>query len=123
MMARLIRKYRGGLLRKKTESERIFEEILRDVGVGYIFQAAFFTPRSFYIVDFYIKSPYKLIVEIDGASHFTESQRRCDTEKIRYLRRCGFKLLKFTNEMVREERAKVHRQLCQRLYTLKRRSA
>jgi very-short-patch-repair endonuclease len=109
--ARLIRKYRGGLLKKKTKAESVFEEILKKLDIDFIPQAGFFTDKSFYIVDFYIKSPYKLIIEVDDASHKTKERYLYNKAKISYLRKCGFRVLTFTNDMVLNQRLKVERQV------------
>ena len=115
--ARFLRKYRGGLIKKRTEAECVFEDILKRLKVGFIFQAGFLSPKSFYIADFYIKSPYKLVIEIDGQEHKQRKRIISDNRKIRYLRRCGFAILRFPNDAILNQRQKVESQLrnCLRL--------
>jgi very-short-patch-repair endonuclease len=110
--ARLIRRYRSGLIKRRTHAEAVFEDILRSLGLDFILQAGILSAKSFYIVDFYIKSPYKLIIEIDDDNHKRAKRRIYDRKKFSYLRKSGFRLLKFTNEMVLNQESKVKRQLC-----------
>ena len=117
--ARILRRYRYGLLKKRTKTERIFEDILRDLGVGFIPQAGFLTSRSFYISDFYIKSPYKLLVEIDGKTHASKKERARDRQKIIYFKRCGFAMHRVAEQTLLEDPAKVKRQMTDRLSKLK----
>ena len=109
--ARLIRRYRGGLIKRKTKAECAFERILKKIKADFIAQAGFLSPISFYIVDFYIKNPYKLIIEIDDETHREKRKYVQDRKKISYLRNCGFKVLKFTNGNVLNRSQKVERQL------------
>jgi len=115
--ARFLRKYRGGLIKRRTKAERAFEGMLKSLGVDFIFQAGFLSPQSFYIVDFYIKSPYKLIIEIDGQEHRKARKVIYDKKKIDYLKSCGFRVLRFTNEAILNQSKRVFRQLrhCLRL--------
>ncbi|KPK43050.1 MAG: hypothetical protein AMJ78_00015 [Omnitrophica WOR_2 bacterium SM23_29] len=120
--ARFLRRFRGGLIKKRTKAERVFEDILKKLGLDFIPQAGFLSPKSFYIVDFYIKSPYKLIVEIDGENHRTNKNYIYDKKKISYFRRCGFRVLKFLNDNVLNDKEKVQRQLCYCLGKIKNKS-
>jgi len=49
-----------------------------------------------YIVDFYCASE-KLIVELDGESHFTKEAQQYDAERTEYLTGLGFKIIRFDN--------------------------
>ena len=109
--ARFLRKYRGGLIKNKTTAESLLEDMLKRLGLDYIFQAGFLSPKSFYIVDFYIKSPYKLVIEVDGENHKQRKRIIFDKRKMDYLRKCGFKVLRFSNEAILNQRQKVKRQL------------
>ncbi len=111
LKARLLRKYRGGLIKKKTRAEAAFEDILKKLGVDFISQAGFLSPRSFYIADFYIKSPYKLIVEIDGENHKQGKRIIYDKRRISYFRRCGFSVLRFSNDTILSQGLTVERRL------------
>lgn len=99
------------MIKKQTEAECAFKDILDRLGVDFIFQAGFLSSQTFYIVDFYIKSPYKLIIEIDDESHKERKKDIYDKQKLGYLGSCGFKVLKFTNENVLNQSRKVERQL------------
>ncbi len=52
-----------------------------------------------YIVDFYCPSE-KLVVELDGESHFTEDGYEHDLRRDKYLNGLGLKVIRFENEIV-----------------------
>ncbi|WCN13619.1 DUF559 domain-containing protein [Marinomonas mediterranea] len=55
-----------------------------------------------YIVDFY--SPEKrLVIELDGESHFTVQGKQYDLKRDHYLNSIGIKVLRFTNDQVSKE--------------------
>ena len=53
-----------------------------------------------YIVDFYIGSA-KLVIELDGSQHFSQSGIANDIERDKYLRARGKTVLRFSNKDVR----------------------
>ena len=110
--ARLIRIYRRGLLKRMTAAESCFEQILKKLKLNYMAQAGFFTPRSFCIVDFYIKAPVKLVVEINGEDHHQKSRLKRDIKKLRSLRRQGYAVAVFSNEQVIARPDEVEQRLC-----------
>jgi len=56
-------------------------------------------PRGPYIFDF-VCLPVRLVVEIDGPSH--DQTVEYDAERTRYIERQGFRLIRFSNDEVRE---------------------
>jgi very-short-patch-repair endonuclease len=58
----------------------------------------FYRQRPFYpyIADFYCPE-LKLIIEIDGATHWTEEEKNYDAERTQWFLRQGFLVLRFTN--------------------------
>jgi very-short-patch-repair endonuclease len=56
-------------------------------------------PIDHFIVDFYCPS-LKLVIEIDGDSHFTEDGKASDQERTQILEGYGLKVLRFTNQNV-----------------------
>jgi very-short-patch-repair endonuclease len=56
-------------------------------------------PIDNFIVDFYCHT-LKLVIEIDGESHFTTSGRMADLERTKILEGYGLKVIRFTNEEV-----------------------
>lgn len=56
-------------------------------------------PIDNFIVDF-LCEPLKLVIEVDGESHFTESAIIYDQERTRILERYGLTVMRFTNEEV-----------------------
>ena len=53
-----------------------------------------------YIVDFYC-AERKLILEIDGSVHLLYEKPESDLNRQKHLERLGFKVLRFTNEEVK----------------------
>jgi very-short-patch-repair endonuclease len=56
-------------------------------------------PLGDYIADFYCAS-HRLVVEIDGDSHFTAAGAKRDSVRDAALKRMGLNLVRFTNEDV-----------------------
>jgi very-short-patch-repair endonuclease len=56
-------------------------------------------PIDNFIVDFCCE-PLKLVIEVDGESHFTESGIIYDRERTRVLEGYGLKVMRFTNQEV-----------------------
>ena len=56
---------------------------------------------GYYIVDFYCKEK-KLVIEIDGDSHFTKEGKEYDKLRTYYLESLGLKVLRFTNNDIYE---------------------
>lgn len=52
-----------------------------------------------YIVDFYC-AKWKLVIELDGDSHFTPEAERYDLERDRFLGSVGLTVLRFSNQDV-----------------------
>lgn len=58
-------------------------------------------PIDNFIVDFYC-AKLKLVIEIDGESHFTDAAKIKDEERTRILQGYGLKVIRFTNDDVLE---------------------
>ncbi len=56
-------------------------------------------PIDHFIVDFYCPS-LKLVIEVDGDSHFTEEAEAADRERTHILESYGIKVIRFTNQEV-----------------------
>ena len=56
-------------------------------------------PLGNYVADFYCAS-HRLVVEIDGDSHYTAAGKQHDAARDARLQRQGFRILRFTNEDV-----------------------
>lgn len=52
-----------------------------------------------YIVDFYCPE-MKIIIEIDGETHFTDEQKALDSKREDYLRSLGLKIVRYTNDEI-----------------------
>jgi very-short-patch-repair endonuclease len=58
-------------------------------------------PIDYFIVDFYCPT-LKLVIEIDGDSHYTEQGQDYDQERNQRLEGYGLKVIRFTNQQVLE---------------------
>jgi very-short-patch-repair endonuclease len=82
--------------RKMTPSERkLWFEFLRTAPVKFRRQR----PAGWYILDFYCPEK-KLVIEVDGAHHYTKEGREYDAIRTAYLESCGLKVVRFTNQDV-----------------------
>ena len=61
-----------------------------------------------YIVDFYCASA-KLVIEIDGAGHFTRDGKNEDKKRDLYLKSVGLNIMRFSNSEVDKDFEKVCR--------------
>jgi len=68
-------------------------------------------PIDHFIVDFYCAA-LKLVIEVDGESHFTEEGQAHDAERTEILSGYGLRVLRFTNDQVFHEFEAV----CQRIW-------
>lgn len=59
-------------------------------------------PIDHFIVDFYCPS-LKLVIEIDGDTHFTTYGQEYDIERTRILEGYGLRVMRFTNQQVMNE--------------------
>ncbi len=59
-----------------------------------------------YIVDFYCPQA-KLVIEIDGDSHYTDASIMYDKKRQRYIESLGIKIIRFTNDEVRDNLSEV----------------
>lgn len=86
------------LRREMTRHEkRIWYDFLKNYPIK------FYRQRSVdrYIVDFYC-STAKLVVELDGAQHYTEDGKQYDSVRTDVLEQYGLYVLRFTNEEIDE---------------------
>jgi very-short-patch-repair endonuclease len=60
-----------------------------------------------YIVDFYCPQ-CKLVIEVDGDSHYTDAAQKYDEQRDTYLQQLGLQVLRFTNEEINRNIAGVY---------------
>ena len=87
---------RRKLRRAMTEPEQKLWYRLREVGIAKFRRQHSVGP---YIVDFYC-AVAKLVIEVDGESHFTSNGKQDDWIRDDYLVAQGLKVLRFTNSEV-----------------------
>ncbi|TAE61215.1 MAG: endonuclease domain-containing protein [Nostocales cyanobacterium] len=78
-----------------TPAEKKLWQFLRTFPVRVLRQR----PIDHFIVDFYCAS-LKLVIEVDGESHYTEQGKIYDRERSSILEGYGLKIMRFTNEQV-----------------------
>jgi len=100
------------LRNKQTEAERILWERLRNKHTGYHFYRQ--KPVGDYIVDFYCPKK-KLIVEVDGANHFTNEGKENDKARDDIMVALGFLVLRFSNMKVLKNTDKVVEKIAEKI--------
>ena len=86
------------LRRNLTPAERLLWQALRRrqfLGIKFHRQI----PIGPYIVDFCAFHP-KIVIEIDGHSHYNPENRKTDLKRDRFLKNLGFTVFRFTNPEV-----------------------
>ncbi len=56
-------------------------------------------PIDYFIVDFYCPS-LKLVIEVDGESHYTKEGQDYDEERTQRLENYGLKVIRYTNQQI-----------------------
>ncbi len=64
-----------------------------------------------YIADFYCASK-KLVIEIDGDSHFSNDAEKSDEVRTAYLESLGIRVVRYTNDDVLTNQDEVFKDLC-----------
>ena len=86
------------LRQPQTPAEATLWRCLRNRNLKYKFRRQH--PIHRFIVDFYCAEA-KLLIEIDGDSHFEKEQIEYDKARTEYLENLGYKVIRFTNNDVR----------------------
>jgi very-short-patch-repair endonuclease len=82
------------LRRNLTPAEKkLWTNLLRDHRLSFVRQK----PLLRYIADFYC-SKARLVIEVDGKEHSTESGKACDAERTSVLEAIGLNVVRFKNE-------------------------
>ena len=89
--------------------KKLWQDFLRNFPVRILRQR----PIDHFIVDFYCAA-LKLVIEVDGESHFTKQGKQYDAERTRILEGYGLKVIRFTNVEVLQNFEGV----CQELWDL-----
>ena len=93
-----IRQFARELRQPQTTAESTLWNLLRNSNLKYKFRRQH--PIDFFIIDFYCAEA-KLLIEIDGPSHFEKEQQDYDQARTEYLEASGYKVIRFTNDDVR----------------------
>lgn len=85
--------------KNETKAEdKLWNDVLRRKQIGYKFVRQ--KPIDRFVVDFY-SSELSLVIEIDGGSHNNKKGR--DKARDDFLKSCGIKTIRFTNEEVLDD--------------------
>ena len=90
--------FRKNLRKKLTPAEATLWRFLKSKQIDGVRFRRQFSIRN-YILDFYCPK-YKIVIELDGAGHFTEKGIESDKERDEYLNSIGISVLRFENELV-----------------------
>jgi len=96
---------RQELRNNATQPEQKLWAVLRGKQLGVKFRRQHGIGR--YIVDFYCPEA-KLVIEVDGDSHYTEIAQQQDTERDVYMQSVGLRVLRFTNQDINQNMSGVY---------------
>lgn len=87
---------RSQLLTTSTKYETAMCAILTRLGIEYVRQYKIRTPKRLYYADIYVPK-HRLVIEMDGAYHYTDEQRRLDSNRSANMRKQGYRICRFAN--------------------------
>ncbi len=103
-----------------TFAEALLWRILRRRGIGEKFRRQ--VPIGRYVVDFLCVSA-KLVIELDGPGHDDAEQRAHDFARDKWLSARGWKVLRFSNELVIGESAALYNEIAEAITAARRSNA
>ena len=93
-----IRKFAREPRQPQTPADATLWRHLRNRNLEYKFRRQH--PIESFIVDFYCAEA-KLLIEVDGETHFQKTQIEYDQARTEHLERLGYKVIRFTNDDIR----------------------
>ena len=93
-----IRKFVRELRQPQTPAEATLWRHRRNRNLEYKFRRQH--PIESFIIDFYCAKA-KLLIEVDGETHFQKAQIEYDQARTEHLERLGYKVIRFTNDDIR----------------------
>ncbi len=103
---------RQTLRNNMTEPEKRLWQILRNQQMGVKFRRQH--GIGHYIVDFYCPER-KLVIEVDGDSHYTDDAQHYDTVRADFMLALGVTTMRFTNHDVMTNLNHIYQQIAQQL--------
>lgn len=105
---KIARRFRWGLMKSRPQTEIIFESLLTELNLKFVPQAIFLDENTFYIVDFWLKPPHSLVIEIDGINHESKKKQIArDKEQKLFFENKNLKLLRINNQDILESPEKI----------------
>ena len=98
---RWLRLRRAELMANASDAEKAAYRALCSLGYKVIRQHPISTGRRLYFADLYLPE-LRCIIEIDGGYHYTQNQRRLDTNRSNGLWRMGYHVLRLSNHDARD---------------------
>ena len=102
-----IKKYQAKHKNNPTVAERVFTEILKTLSVPFEPQKVLKCGDKWFIADFYIRFPYKVVIEIDGGSHDYKMAYDDKRETLITQKKPLWSIWRFTNEEILRDKDKV----------------
>ena len=84
-----------------TNSEMRIMRLLNDLPFSYTFQYAMYNEWYFMIADFWLPV-CKIMIEVDGNSHFNLESRKREAKRKRWLKSLGIEVLRIKNSATKE---------------------
>lgn len=103
---------------KATSEEIMLHGAMLHAFLPYRAVVAFQEPVGPYVADFYIY-PFNLVLEVDGAPHFTPEGLKHDRRRNTFMKNKGITVIRIENKQVRENPSKVARTIlafCEKLH-------
>lgn len=94
---------RAQLMETSTKYEDEMCRLLKSLGMRFIRQYPIRTPKKVYFADIFLPDR-SLVIEMDGAYHFTKDQRRLDSNRTANMRRQGIRVIRFRNSDLKDLR-------------------
>lgn len=109
-VARFAEACRMERLANPTPAEDAFEQILRDMGVGYEREKIwnYAGGNGFVLFDFFLPT-LRIAIEVDGSSH--SNQKRFDVERDKYFASIGISTIRFENAQILRTPAQVEEKI------------
>lgn len=101
-----IYEYAERMRNNPTKAEKLTYEMLADTGLPFQTQVPIRANGHSYILDFLLWD--KIVLEVDGKYHNTEEQKKRDNQREEILKKCGFQIVRLTNDEIKSIKTKYY---------------